>query len=80
MLQEVMIYTIIVIILQEIFYFYLTDLLDNYKKIEQRINYIHYNPVAAGFVYHERDWKNSSFSAYEEGNREIPNVKVNVLW
>ena len=55
-------------------------LLDNYKKIEQRINYIHYNPVAAGFVYHERDWKNSSFSAYEEGNREIPNVKVNVLW
>jgi REP element-mobilizing transposase RayT len=55
-------------------------LLDTYKKIEQRIQYIHYNPVAAGFVYHEKDWKNSSFSVYEEGNRELPNVKVDVLW
>ncbi|MET3731658.1 REP-associated tyrosine transposase [Moheibacter stercoris] len=55
-------------------------LLDNYKKIEQRIHYIHYNPIAAGFVYHERDWKNSSYSSYEEGNREISNVKVSPLW
>lgn len=55
-------------------------LLDNYKKIEQRINYIHYNPVAAGFVYHERDWKNSSYAAYEDGNKEISNVKVDALW
>lgn len=55
-------------------------LLDTYNKIEQRINYIHYNPVSAGFIFHERDWKNSSYSAYEEGNKEVPNVKINPLW
>jgi len=41
-------------------------ILDTSKKIEQRINYIHYNPVASDLVYHERDWKNSSFAVYEE--------------
>lgn len=55
-------------------------ILDNRLKIEQRINYIHYNPVASELVYHERDWKNSSYSAYESGNTEIPYVKVDPLW
>jgi len=55
-------------------------LLDSVKKMEQRVNYIHYNPVAAGFVYHERDWINSSYCAYEEGNLELPGVKVIPLW
>jgi REP element-mobilizing transposase RayT len=55
-------------------------LLDSFKKIEQRVNYVHYNPVAARFVYHERDWINSSYSAYEKGNREVPHVKVLPFW
>jgi len=55
-------------------------LLDTFKKIEQRVNYIHYNPVAARFVYHERDWINSSYCVYEEGNCEIPRVRVEPLW
>lgn len=55
-------------------------ILDNINKIEQRVNYIHYNPVSAEYVYHERDWKNSSYMAYEERNREQPNIKVVPLW
>ena len=55
-------------------------LLDTYKKWELRVNYIHYNPVDAQFVYHERDWKNSSYAAYEEGNLEQTNIKVTPLW
>ena len=55
-------------------------LLDTFRKIEQRVNYIHYNPVAARFVYHERDWINSSYSFYEEGNCEKPEVIIATLW
>jgi REP element-mobilizing transposase RayT len=55
-------------------------LLDTFKKIEQRVNYIHYNPVAARFVYHERNWINSSYCSYEEGNREKCRVRVDSLW
>ncbi len=55
-------------------------ILDTYIKIEQRVNYIHYNPVSARFVYHERDWLNSSYAAYEDGNRERPSVMVKPLW
>jgi REP element-mobilizing transposase RayT len=55
-------------------------LLDTYKKWEQRVNYIHYNPVDAQFVYHERDWRNSSYAAYEEGNLEQTNIEVTPLW
>ncbi|WP_255572437.1 transposase [Cellulophaga sp. HaHa_2_1] len=55
-------------------------ILDTSKKIEQRINYIHYNPVVSELVYHERDWKNSSYAIYEEDNPEIPSVKAQPLW
>ncbi|WP_282132512.1 transposase [Cellulophaga baltica] len=55
-------------------------ILDTSKKIEQRINYIHYNPVASKLVYHERDWKKSNYAIYEEDNPEIPSVKVDPLW
>ena len=55
-------------------------ILDNYEKIEQRVNYIHHNPVASGLVYHERDWKNSSYVAYEEDNKEVPSVSLALLW
>jgi hypothetical protein len=36
--------------------------------------------VASELVYHERDWKNSSYAIYEEENIEIPSVKVHPLW
>ena len=55
-------------------------ILDNHKKIEQRINYIHYNPVASELVYHEGDWINSSYAAYEEDNNDKPNVVLSTLW
>lgn len=55
-------------------------ILDNHLTVVQRVNYIHYNPVALDRVYHESDWKNSSYAAYEEGNREIPAVKLNPSW
>ena len=53
---------------------------DTCNKCEQRVNYIHYNPVAAQFVYHQRDWKNSSHPACEEGDPEQTNVRVMPLW
>ena len=55
-------------------------LLDTVEKVEQRINYIHYNPVETGFVYQERDWVNSSYAQYEEGNLETSNVNLVTLW
>ncbi|MFT7158790.1 MAG: hypothetical protein ACI8Q1_003824 [Parvicella sp.] len=55
-------------------------LLDSFKKLEQRVTYIHYNPVAARFVYHERNWIHSSYCWYEDGNSEKPGVMVAPLW
>jgi hypothetical protein len=37
--------------------------------MEQRVNYIHYNPVEAQIVFHERDYVNSSYKNYEEATR-----------
>jgi len=55
-------------------------LLDTNEKLEQRLHYLHENPVSSELVYHARDWVNSSYSAYEDGNRETPNVKTKPLW
>ena len=56
-------------------------ILDDNKKIMQRLNYIHYNPIDGGFVEHERDWLNSSFRAYEEGyNLKNYNFKIEPLF
>lgn len=54
-------------------------ILDSNKKKEQRVNYIHYNPIEAGFVHNERDWVNSSYLAYEDNNAFL-NIKVEPLW
>ncbi|MDY0780889.1 REP-associated tyrosine transposase [Tenacibaculum sp. IB213877] len=54
--------------------------LDNHQKIEQRISYIHYNPVASELVYHPRDWVNSSYIAYEDDNKECTNITIKPLW
>ena len=55
-------------------------LLDTLEKIEQRVNYIHYNPVEAEIVFHERDYVNSSYRNYEEDNTVFCNVNVAPLW
>ena len=55
--------------------------LDDNLKIEQRLNYIHYNPIEAGFIAHERDWLNSSYRAYEEGcNLKDYNFEIKPLF
>lgn len=54
-------------------------ILDNRKKMEQRVNYIHYNPIEAGYVLNEKDWINSSYLAYQDNTPRL-NVKVEPLW
>lgn len=46
--------------------------------IEQKVNYIHNNPVKAGFVVNAGDWKYSSAKDYETGRSSI--VTMNFLW
>jgi REP element-mobilizing transposase RayT len=41
--------------------------LDNSKKLEQRLNYLHENPVAAGFVEQPQEWRYSSAVDYAGG-------------
>lgn len=41
-------------------------ILDTSKKINQRIDYIHKNPVDEGFVSGPQYWKNSSYNFYAE--------------
>jgi len=55
-------------------------ILDTLEKMEQRVNYIHYNPVEAEIVFHERDFVNSSCRNYEEENTVFCNVNVEPLW
>ena len=47
-------------------------ILDTNNKIQQRVEYIHYNPIDAGFVFHERDWVNSSYRKYENEKEQLP--------
>jgi REP element-mobilizing transposase RayT len=42
-------------------------IMDRTKKLEAAINYVHYNPVEAGYVRHEWEWVNSSASFYADG-------------
>ena len=54
-------------------------LLDTNKKRDQRVRYIHYNPIDSGFVNQERDWVNSSYLVYEVENVRLA-VPVDPLW
>jgi hypothetical protein len=54
-------------------------ILDTNLKRDQRVRYIHYNPVEAGFVFHERDWVNSSYLVYEE-ELAPKNFPIEPLW
>jgi len=38
---------------------------------EQKLNYIHYNPVAKGYVEEPSDWKYSSARNYEKDDHSI---------
>ncbi|WP_029489200.1 REP-associated tyrosine transposase [Ochrovirga pacifica] len=54
-------------------------ILDTAKKLEQRIHYIHANPVDEGFVSRPEYWKNSSYNFYAEelnydGGLELTNL------
>ena len=51
-------------------------ILDTLEKIEQKVGYIHNNPVRAEIVFHERDYVNSSYRSYEEGNGDGCNVNI----
>ncbi len=55
-------------------------ILDTNRKLQQRVEYIHYNPIDAGFVTHERDYVNSSYLAYEEGDSRSLNIPVIPLY
>lgn len=44
-------------------------IMDRNRKIEATFNYIHYNPVAAGYVRNEHEWIHSSASAYIDGGQ-----------
>lgn len=55
-------------------------ILDTNFKIDPRVKYIHYNPIDAGFVFHERDFVNSSYLGYEEENCNALNVPIVPLY
>jgi len=43
----------------------------NGKKITEKLNYMHLNPVARGLVAHPKDWPWSSWSHYAKGERGL---------
>jgi REP element-mobilizing transposase RayT len=53
-------------------------ILDTPEKLEQRIKYIHENPMELQLVEHARHWINSSYLAYTD-ELYLPNIKLAVL-
>lgn len=47
------------------------------KVFEQKLNYIHYNPVEAGFVIDPIDWKYSSARNYGNDDQTILKIDLN---
>lgn len=47
------------------------------KVFEQKLNYIHYNPVEAGFVTDPIDWKYSSARNYGNDDQTILEIDIN---
>ncbi len=45
--------------------------LSSNEMIDQRLNYVHYNPVEAGFVFKPEDWVWSSTRQYAGENGDI---------
>ncbi len=44
------------------------------KKLEQKVNYIHWNPVQAGLCANPEDWSWSSYRSYEFGEQGLLNI------
>ena len=55
-------------------------ILDSGKKLMQRLNYIHENPLETGLITEEKDWKHSSYNVYFNEERELPNLKIDKLF
>ena len=51
-------------------------MLDKTKILEQKFDYLHQNPVLAGFVREAQDWKNSSALAYSLDNKSCANFEI----
>lgn len=49
-------------------------LLDSEKKYQQRLDYLHQNPVRAGFVFEPQDWKYSSGADYYTNLKGLLNI------
>ncbi|GAB5539115.1 MAG: transposase [Salibacteraceae bacterium] len=54
-------------------------ILDTPEKLEQRIKYVHENPMELQLVEHYRHWTNSSYLAYEDEKYQA-NVKLDLLY
>ena len=48
------------------------------KVFEQKLNYIHNNPVESGFVTNAIDWKYSSARNYGDNNQTILEIDLNL--
>ena len=48
------------------------------KVFEQKLNYIHNNPVESGFVVNAIDWKYSSAKNYGDNDHSILEIDINV--
>lgn len=55
-------------------------LLDSGNKIMQKLNYIHNNPLETDLIYNAEDWKHSSYNAYYNKQKELPNIKLDLLF
>ena len=49
-------------------------LLDSEEKYKQRLDYLHLNPVRAGFVFEPQDWKYSSGTDYYTNLKGLLNI------
>lgn len=47
------------------------------KVFEQKLNYVHYNPVQTGFVTDPIDWKYSSARNYGNNNQTVLEIDIN---
>ena len=51
----------------------------NIKMAHQKLEYLHYNPVEAGFVVKPEDWKYSSAIVYERGQGLLEFLRLDTL-
>ena len=55
-------------------------MLDKTILIEQKLEYIHQNPVLEGFVRNAEEWKNSSALAYSLDDEKCCSFELEFLW